>query len=103
LPLNRRTCLTIDHLGSRSAADHHRLSPRFIRKQPTKRTVFLAKIVEIRLRVHFGAGCALNEIVWLELAAVPVKIVAQPGAQRPRIRPLVISAGTSGCALSAAA
>ena len=46
------------------------------RRQPIKRTVFFAKIIKIRPHVHHRAGCALDEIVRHELAAVPVKIVA---------------------------
>src|SRR5215467_9499781 len=51
-------------------------------RQPIERTVFFAKIIKIRSHVHRGARCTLDEIVRHELAAMPVKTVAQPGAQR---------------------
>ena len=47
-----------------------------------ERAVLLVKIVEIRPHIHGLISCAPDEIVGHELAAVPVKIVAQPGMQR---------------------
>ena len=47
-----------------------------VRGQPIKRAIFFAKIIKIRPHVHRRTGCALDEIVRHELAAVPVKIVA---------------------------
>ena len=52
------------------------------RGQPIKRAVFFAKIVKIRPYSHRLTSCALDQIVRHELAAVPVKIVTQPGMQR---------------------
>jgi hypothetical protein len=47
-----------------------------------ERAVLFAKIVKIRPHIHRRTGCTLDEIVRHELAAVPVKVVAQPGVQR---------------------
>ena len=41
----------------------------------------MMKIIEVWPHTHGSIGCALDEIVGNELAAVPVKIVAQPGMQ----------------------
>ena len=46
-----------------------------------ERAVLLVKIVEIRPHIHGLISCAPDEIVGHELAAVPVKIVMQPGMQ----------------------
>ena len=51
------------------------------RGQPIKRAVFFSKIVKIRPYSHRLTSCALDQIVGHELAAVPVKIVMQPGMQ----------------------
>ena len=51
------------------------------RGQPIKRAVFFAKIAKIRPYSHRLTSCALDQIVGHELAAVPVKIVMQPGMQ----------------------
>ena len=72
------------------------------RGQPIKRAVFFAKIAKIRPYSHRLTSCALDQIVGHELAAVPVKIVMQPGMQGAEF-PLAISCGMSGCPLSAAA
>lgn len=66
-----------------------------------ERAVLFAKIVKIRPHIHRRTGCPLDEIVRHELAAVPVKIVMQPGMQGAEF--LAISCGMSGCPLSAAA
>ena len=71
------------------------------RGQPIKRAVFFAKIAKIRPYSHPLTSCALDQIVGHELAAVPVKIVMQPGMQGAEF--LAISCGMSGCPLSAAA
>jgi hypothetical protein len=49
---------------------------RRVRGQPIKGTVFFAKIIKIWPHIHRRAGCALDEIVRHELAAVPVKVIA---------------------------
>jgi hypothetical protein len=44
--------------------------------------VLLAKITKMRPHMHGLTSCAFDEIVGHVLAAVPVKIVAQPDMQR---------------------
>src|SRR5215472_12169384 len=52
-------------------------------RKPIERTVFFAKIIKIRSHVHRCARCTLDKIVRHELAAMPIKAVAQPGTQCP--------------------
>jgi hypothetical protein len=47
-----------------------------VRGEPIRRTVFFPKINKIWLHLHHSSGCAFDEIVRRELAAVLVKIVA---------------------------